>query len=130
MAFDSGVANFPTGIGPPPELPSSTNGVTNGRDRASCDEEQLRRKETIEIVTNRKQADDPPGTLRALLGINCGADTVVTGMDGTRIWLKDAFSASGRQIGVTQCCFESAPCAWHAALSRIGCRGGQARRPD
>ena len=54
-----------------------------------------------------------------LEGDNCHADTVVTGMDGTLMWLKDAFPSNGRRIGVAACCPKSAPCPWHAALGRL-----------
>jgi hypothetical protein len=54
--------------------------------------------------------------IRILLGINLQADTIAVNCDGTRVWLKEVFGISGRQIGVVDCCPESAPCPWHAAL--------------
>jgi hypothetical protein len=54
--------------------------------------------------------------IRVLLGTDLRADTVIVNYDGTRVWLKDAFATGGKRIGVIDCCLESAPCQWHAAL--------------
>jgi len=56
--------------------------------------------------------NEPPYRVRVVF-------TVVTYLDVARVRLKDAFLPHGRRIGVAKCCPESAPCAWHAALSQI-----------
>jgi len=51
------------------------------------------------------------------IGIHLQPDTVVN-RDGKRVWLKEAFTSTGRRIGVGPCCLESEPCPWHKSLSR------------
>ena len=74
-------------------------------------------------MIHRKRAEEPDVAISLVLGINCHADTVVD-CGGERVWLKEVFLANGRRIGVGECCPESAPCAWHAALRDIDYRGG------
>ena len=90
---------------------------------------QLLRPKT-KTMTNRKSACGQSTEISVVLGIECHVDTVVTHCDGTRVWLKDAFLPTGQRIGVTVCCQEATPCAWHVVLGRIGGRGRQQRRPD
>ena len=52
-----------------------------------------------------------------LIGVGLEADTVVTDIDGKRVWLKEVF-LNGRKIGVAACCPESVPCPWHTALGK------------
>lgn len=54
--------------------------------------------------------------IRVLLGTDLKPDTVIVNYDGTRVWLKEAFDTCGKRIGVIDCCLESTPCQWHAAL--------------
>ena len=57
-----------------------------------------------------------------LEGDNCHAATVVTGMDGTRMWLKDAFPSNGRRIGVaaalSMACGTRSVAAWLTSPTR------------
>ena len=58
--------------------------------------------------------------IKVLLGnVPLTVDTVITNLDGARVWLKNAFDSKGRRIGVSACCPEAAPCAWHAAVGRL-----------
>jgi hypothetical protein len=56
------------------------------------------------------------------IGIHLQPDTVVN-RDGQRVWLKEAFTSTGRRIGVGPCCLESTPCEWHEPLSRMARSG-------
>ena len=58
--------------------------------------------------------------IKILLGnVPLTADTVITNLDGAKVWLKDAFDPKGRRIAVSACCPESDPCPWHAAIARL-----------
>ncbi len=56
---------------------------------------------------------DPAALLAAL---RWREDMVVTNHDGDRVWLRASFIA-GERDGVTDCCPESSPCAWHGAIT-------------
>lgn len=40
-------------------------------------------------------------------------DTLVTNRFGERVWLKPLTNEAGKQIGITECCPEDAPCSKH-----------------
>ena len=46
------------------------------------------------------------------------ADRVVAREDGQRWWLRLDYDPSGVQVGVTACCLEDEPCAWHRAIGK------------
>jgi hypothetical protein len=66
--------------------------------------------------------------IRILLGIDLKVDTVIANYDGTRVWLKEVFGYGGKRIGVIDCCLESAPCQWHAALRDARQQGSREAR--
>lgn len=47
-------------------------------------------------------------------------DMLITNDFGERVWLAPCFDKDGNRIGITDCCFEEDPCAWHKSVAESG----------
>ncbi len=59
-----------------------------------------------------------PDPKEILAGLRWDVDSLVMNPFGERVWLKASFDATGKRSGITDCCFEEAPCSWHASIAR------------
>ena len=46
--------------------------------------------------------------------------TVITNIDGNRVWLKESFTPHGKLVGVIDCCPVLHPCPRHRAVAAAG----------
>ena len=62
---------------------------------------------------------------RLLESLRWKEDMLVTNAFGERVWLRPLFDEnSKKRIGITDCCEETFPCKWHAAISSSMQRSG------
>lgn len=54
-------------------------------------------------------------------------DIVITNHDGDRVWLKPVV-VDDKQIGITDCCFEKAPCAHHVEVAKLRVSPGRTKK--
>lgn len=55
-------------------------------------------------------------------------DIVIANHDGERVWLKPLV-VDGKRIGITDCCFEEAPCAHHIEIAKLRASPEPAKEP-
>jgi hypothetical protein len=65
------------------------------------------------LAQNFPGATDAKDTLESL---RWKEDMLITNYDGERVWLMPCYDEFGKRIGITDCCFESAPCSRHKAI--------------
>lgn len=59
-------------------------------------------------------------SVRALLdALRWDVDQCVVNPFGERVWLKACHDASGRRIGITDCCLASEPCERHRMTTEL-----------
>ncbi len=46
----------------------------------------------------------------------------ITNYGGHRVWLREAFNAGGKRIGIEDCCHKDEPCDWHRSVALMGRR--------
>lgn len=57
---------------------------------------------------------DPQELLHSL---RWDVDSLITNAFGERVWLKPCLDENEDRIGITECCFEAAPCTYHAVVA-------------